>query len=400
MIRAARSYGYRRVGVLASRPMDSGSLAAVVEGCVLGTWERRSRQTASADRAGLDELVLAGFDASREHEVASAVQTSEATNRAREWANMPPNELTPEALAAEARRIAERTQSEIEVLGPAELRAGGYNLLLGVAQGSAQQPRLIRLRHRGLAAEEPGPRLALVGKGITFDSGGISIKPALGMHLMKADMAGAAAVLAAFEVIASRGIRADVMAVIASTENMSGGSALRPGDVVTSANGKTVEIFDTDAEGRLVLADAITHAIRHGATHIVDIATLTGGARVAVGHAATAAVAADDGLWATVEEAGRQAGERLWRLPIYPEYRVLLQSRIADLRNAGYGEASTVTGGMFIQEFTQGRPWVHLDIAASSWNTNDDLTSIPRGPLGTGTRTLIQVAELIASPTR
>ena len=181
---------------------------------------------------------------------------------------------------------------------------------------------------------------------------------------------------------------------------MVGGSAQRPGDVVTSANGKTVEITNTDAEGRLVLADAITYAIRQGATHLVDLATLTGAATIAIGHAASAAIASDDELWKLVAQAADRAGDRAWRLPNYPDYRVLLRSKIADLRNSDYGEAGMITGGMFIQEFTQDLPWVHLDIAASSWNTNDDLTTIPRGPTGAGTRLLVHLAELMASRRR
>jgi leucyl aminopeptidase len=237
--------------------------------------------------------------------------------------------------------------------------------------------------------------LALVGKGITFDTGGISLKDAKDMHLMKADMAGAAAALAAIDVIGARKPAVNVMAVIACTENMPGGSAQRPGDVVVSADGKTVEITNTDAEGRLVLADAITHALRNGATHILDLATLTGAARVAVGHGATAAISSDDGFWKLVEEAAERAGERVWRMPIYPDYRVLLRSQIADLKNADYGEAGMITGGMFIGEFTKGKPWAHLDIAASSWNSNSQLTTIPRGPSGAGTRLCVHLAELV-----
>ncbi|MGH7904096.1 MAG: leucyl aminopeptidase family protein [Candidatus Dormibacteraceae bacterium] len=393
MVRAARTYGYRRLGVLRGSPLDRGSLDAVVEGCVLGAWERRSRQTGPPQRSTLEELVLAGFGAGREREAARAVELGEASNRAREWQNLPPNELTPAAFAEEAAKIADRHRLEIEVLGPAELRTQGYSLILGVAAGSAEPARLVRLRHRGAAG---GPVLALVGKGITFDTGGISIKPAKDMHLMKADMGGAANVLAAMEVIASRGVAADVMAVLAMAENMPGGAAQRPGDVLRSANGKTVEVINTDAEGRLVLADAITHAIRHGATHIVDLATLTGAARTAIGHAASAAVAGDDELWGNLQEASRRAGDRVWRLPNYPDYRVLLRSQFADLKNADYGEAGAITGAMFIQEFTEGRPWVHLDIAASHWNENTLLTTVPRGPTGAACRLLVHLAELIA----
>jgi leucyl aminopeptidase len=402
LVRASRTYGYRRLALLRAEPLGMDSLKAVVEGCVMGTFERRSRQTGPApERREIDELVLTGFGQGREHEVVAAQENGEATNRAREWQNAPPNELTPEALGQEAIRIAQRHNMEHEVLGPAELRTGGYNLLLGVAAGSAKPARLIRLRHRGdnrgLPPEAGNPVLALVGKGITFDTGGISLKTAEHMSQMKADMAGAAAVLSAIDVIAARKVPLDVMAVIAASENMPGPTAQHPGDVVVSADGKTVEILNTDAEGRLVLADALTHARRNGATHIVDLATLTGAATVAIGHGATAAVCNDDQFWSLVEKAALEAGDRVWRLPIYADYRVLLRSQIADLRNAEYGEAGTIMGGMFIGEFAGGKPWAHLDIAASSWNTNLELTTVLRGPSGAGTRLCIELAELMAT---
>jgi leucyl aminopeptidase len=179
---------------------------------------------------------------------------------------------------------------------------------------------------------------------------------------------------------------------------MLSGSAQRPGDVVTSANGRTVEVVNTDAEGRLVLADALTYAIRRGATHLVDVATLTGAATTALGHAATLAVANDDWLWAQAAAAAELAGDRVWRFPTYPDYDVLLASRIADLKNSYYGEAGAIMAGMFLREFVEGRPWLHLDIAASSWNANEELTTVPRGPLGAGTRLLIYLAQLMAGP--
>ena len=407
LIRASRTYGYKRIGLVrAEPPLGMDSLKAVVEGCVMGTFERRSRQTgAQPERREIDELVLTGFGLGREHEVVAAQENGEATNRAREWQNAPPNELTPDALAQEAKRIAQRHQLEIEVLGPPELRAGGYNLILGVAAGSANPPRLVRLRYRGpqphgAQPQAGSPVLALIGKGVTFDSGGISIKPAEKMSQMKGDMAGAAAVLSAIDVIASRRVPIDVMAVVAATENMPGPSAQRPGDVVVSADGKTVEIVNTDAEGRLILADALTHALRNGATHLIDLATLTGAAKIAIGHAATAAVSNDDKFWDLVQRAAADAGDRVWRLPIFADYRILLRSQIADLRNAEYGEAGTILGGMFIGEFVAGKPWAHLDIAASSWNTNTELTTVLRGPSGAGTRLCIALAELMSGAER
>jgi len=302
-------------------------------------------------------------------------------------------------------RVAQRHELEAEILGPDELRSGGYNLILGVASGSSEPPRMIRLVHRGskqpgAPASAKGKVLALIGKGITFDSGGISLKKPENMSQMKGDMAGGAAVLAAIDVIASRKVPLDVMAVVAACENMPGPAAQRPGDVLVSADGKTVEIVNTDAEGRLVLADALTYALRNGATHILDLATLTGAATIAIGHAATAAVSNDDDFWSLVERASLEAGDRVWRLPIYADYRVLLRSKIADLRNSEYGEAGSILGGMFIGEFAGGKPWAHLDIAASSWNTNGELTTVYRGPSGAGTRLSIELAELMAGAER
>jgi leucyl aminopeptidase len=403
LVRASRTWGYKRMAILRAEPLGVDSLKGIVEGCVMGTFERRSRQTGAApERREIDEILLAGFGAGREQEVVAAQENGEATNRAREWQNAPPNELTPEALAQEATRIAQRHNLEVEVLGPAELKSGGYNLILGVGMGSARPPRLIRIRYHGNHDREGASNavLALIGKGITFDSGGISLKNPEHMSQMKDDMSGAAAVFSAIDVIASRGLPLDVMAVVAAAENMPGPAAQRPGDVLVSADGKTVEVVNTDAEGRLVLADALTHALRNGATHMVDLATLTGAATVAIGHAASAAVSNDDGFWSFVDRASREAGDRVWRLPIYPDYRILLRSQIADLRNAEYGEAGTIMGGMFIAEFAGGKPWAHIDIAASAWNTNTELTTVLRGPSGAGTRLCIELAQLMARPER
>ena len=407
LVRASRTWGYKRMAVLCSEPLNADSLKAVIEGCVMGTFERRSRQTGQApERREIDQLILAGFGEGRDREVVAAQENGEATNRAREWQNAPANELTPDALADEAIRIAKRHNLEVEVLGPEGLKAGGYNLVLGVGAGSTKAPRMMRVTHKGSggksSAFDPhaGARLALIGKGITFDAGGISLKNPENMSRMKDDMSGAAAVLSAIDVIASRKLPLDVMAIVAAAENMPGGSAQRPGDVVVSADGKTVEVVNTDAEGRLVLADALTHAVRNGATHLVDLATLTGAATVAIGHAASAATSNNDEFWSLVDRAAAEAGDRVWRLPMYPDYRILLRSPIADLRNAEYGEAGTIMGGMFIAEFADGRPWAHIDIAASAWNTNLELTTVLRGPSGAGTRLCIELAELMAGAER
>jgi leucyl aminopeptidase len=392
LVHAACGYGHRRVAVLRAGPLRDEDATAIVAGCVAGTWDRRRR--ASGDRqAPLEELTLVGFGGASPESVELGRQLGAATARARDWQNTPANEMGPEELAAIAREMAGRLGLEVEVLGPDELAAGGYRLLLGVSAGSARPPRLIRLQHRGGG----GANLALVGKGITFDSGGLSLKPVDQMLRMRGDMAGAAAVLAAIEVIAANRVPLDVMAVVAASDNMPGPTAQRPGDVWTSADGRTVEILSTDAEGRLVLADAITHALRAGATHVVDLATLTGTAVMALGHAATLAVANDDELWGVVAAAGDAAGERVWRMPAYPDYRDLLKTQNADLRNSHYGEAGAIAAGMFIGEFVGGRPWVHLDIAGSHWNENTALRDVPRGPLGTGARLCFRVAEGLAA---
>jgi leucyl aminopeptidase len=393
MVVAARRFGHRRIAVLRAGPLRDEDASAVVEGCVSGGWDRRRRAT--GDRpAPLEEVTLAGFGGGGSEAVELARQLGAATVRARDWQNTPANEMGPERLVEIASGMAGRLGLELEVLGADELAAGGYRLLLGVGAGSERPPRLIRLQHRG---GRGGPdNLALVGKGITFDSGGLSLKPAESMVRMRGDMGGAAAVLAAMEVIAANRLPMDVMAVVAASDNMPSGSAQRPGDVWTSASGRTVEVLNTDAEGRLVLADAITLAIRAGATHIVDLATLTAAAVTALGHVATLVVSNDDDLWAHLAAAAETAGERVWRLPTYPDLRDLLRSRSADLRNAYYGEAGAIAAGMFIGEFVEGRPWAHLDIAGSHWNENAELRDVPRGPLGTGARLCYRVAERLA----
>jgi leucyl aminopeptidase len=394
MVRVARGYGHGRIGILRAGGLRSEDVGAVIEGCVAGGWNRRERATGRPP-AALTELTLAGFGDVAEPVVDASRRLGEATARAREWQNAPGNEMGPGGLEAIARDLAGRFDLDLEVLGSDALGAAGYSLLTAVGAASDDGPRLLRLQHRGGGAG--APNLALVGKGITFDSGGLSLKPSDGMVKMRGDMGGAAAALAAIQVVAESRLPVNVMAVVAAAENLPGRGAQRPGDVWRTASGRTVEVLNTDAEGRLVLADAITFAIRSGATHIVDLATLTSAARAALGHAATAAISNDDDLWAMVAAAAETAGDRVWRLPIYPDFRELIQSQSADLKNSNYGEAEVITAGMFIGEFVEGRPWVHLDIAGSHWNENQSHRDIPRGPLGAGTRLCYRLAELMAA---
>jgi leucyl aminopeptidase len=393
MVRAARGFGHCRIAVLRAGPLRDDDAPAVVEGCVAGGSDRQTGGT--GDRAApLAELRLVGFGGLEPAAVELARQLGAATARAREWQNTPANEMGPDRLVEIAADMAGRLGLELEVLGRDELAACGYRLLLAVGAGSDRPPRLIRLQHRGGGG---GDNLALVGKGITFDSGGLSLKIGDAMLRMRGDMGGAAAVLAAIEVIAANRLPLDVMAVVPASDNLPGPGAQRPGDVWTTASGRTVEVLSTDAEGRLVLADAVTHAVRSGATHIVDLATLTASAPMALGHVASVCVSNDDRLWALLDAAAVKAGERVWRLPIYPDFRELLKTQNADLRNSHYGEAGAIVAGMFVGEFVEGRPWAHLDIAGSHWNDNAALRDVPRGPLGTGARLCYRVAERLAA---
>lgn len=381
----ASRLGYRRLAVL---PGDGIEPAEAIEGLVMGAWDQGMFRS---DRPGqLDEVLLCGFEPGFDPEPARVA--AEATNRARLWQATPANLMGPETMAGLAVEVAALRGFEIDVMGPDQLEAAGYRLILAVGQGSRRSPRLVTMRHRGGGPE--APTLGLVGKGVCFDSGGLSLKPREAMLTMKGDMAGAAAVLAAMDAIGELEVRANVLAVLGLVENMPGGAAIRPGDVITSAAGPSVEIVNTDAEGRLVLADALTHARALGADRLVDVATLT--APVVLGHAAAVAMASDDQLWAAVAEAARQAGERIHRLPLLADWEPLLKSPIADLRNAYFQEAATATGGLFIQHFTGGLPWVHLDIAGAAWNDNPRLVTVPAGPLAAGTRTLIRLAQLFA----
>jgi len=405
LVRASRTWGYKRMAVLRGDPLGMDSLKAVVEGCVMGTFERRSRQTGAApERREIDEVVLAGFGDGREREVVAAQENGEATNRAREWQNAPPNELTPDALAQEATRIAQRHNMEIEVLGPSELKAGGYNLLLGVGSGSAKPPRLIRVRHHGNHAEGSSAKagektLALIGKGITFDSGGISLKEPDKMSRMKDDMSGAAAVLSAIDVIASRKLPLDVMAVVAAAENMPGPSAQRPGDVVVSADGKTVEVVNTDAEGRLVLADALWYARENGATHVLDLATLTGAMELALGDLYAGIFSNDDEWREQIVAAGEASGDHAWPWPMHPRYRRYVDSAFADIKNSSdLRQGSPVLAAEFLKEFAGEGPWAHADIAGPAFleRPRGDYLS-QRGGTGYGVRLIVELASRLAA---
>jgi leucyl aminopeptidase len=313
----------------------------------------------------------------------------EAVNVSRSLANEPGNILTPREFADRISALATSAGLAVDVLDEARIRALGMGLLLGVAQGSAEPPRVIVLRHEPAGAPA-SPVIALIGKGVTFDSGGISIKPADGMDRMKDDMSGGAAVAAAMQALARLGAPTRVIGVIPTAENMPGGRATRPGDVLTAASGKTVEIINTDAEGRLLLGDALWYAQQLGATHLIDVATLTGACVVALGHHVSGLFGTDPGWVQTVAAAAARAGDRVWPMPLYEEAREQLRSEIADLVNSAGRHGGAVTAAAFLREFIGDRPWAHLDIAGTAWAEMKQPYQ-PKGPTGAAVRTLIEI---------
>jgi leucyl aminopeptidase len=312
------------------------------------------------------------------------------SNHARMLANAPGNELTPRVFADRAEAIAKESGLACEILDEHRIAALKMGMLLGVARGSQEPPRLVVLRHDPANAL-PGVVLGLVGKGITFDSGGISIKPAENMDKMKDDMSGGAAVISAMSALARLKAPVRAVAVVPMTENMPGGKAVKPGDVLTSAEGKTVEIINTDAEGRLVLGEGLWYARQLGATHLVDVATLTGACVVALGKTTTGLFGTPAGWVEAVRRASVRAGDRLWPMPLFDDYREQLKSEIADFTNTGGRPGGAITAALFLKEFTGDLPWVHLDIAGTAW-AEEVKPHQPKGPTGVGVRTLVELA--------
>ncbi len=364
---------------------------AIAEGVGLGNYRLGELKAAEA-QGSIEEMQLVGLGQGSDLAAAltAGVRLAEATNAARVLQWRPANRLTPADFISEAELVAKQRHLSLRVVERPEMEKLGMGALLAVAQGSHQPPKLMVMRYRPRSSDGSGRVLALLGKGITFDSGGISLKPSPGMAAMKSDMSGAAAVLQAMGVIARTEPHIEVMGLAPLTENMPGGGAVKPGDVVRAMNGTTIEINNTDAEGRLVLADALSYAVSLGATHLVDVATLTGAVSVALGHPVTAAMASSPELLAAVQAAAREAGERVWELPLYPEHDVALTCEIADIRNvSGTPAAGTINGAVFLRPFAAGRPFVHLDIAASSYHFEPLLKKVvPDGPTGVMTRTL------------
>jgi leucyl aminopeptidase len=369
---------------------------AVVDGVVLGAYELGRWRSEPEEARGVERLLLSGQDAPAASGHATAAAVAAAwTNRCRELVDAPANELTPAALADAARAIAEGSpRLSFEELGAEALDEGGFALFAAVARGSTVEPRLVVLRH-----QPPAPRadlvLGLVGKAITFDSGGLSLKPAASMEDMKSDMAGGAAVLAAMGAIAELGLPVRCVAVVAACENMPSGSALRPGDIVKGLNGVTVEVTNTDAEGRLVLADALVHARRLGATHLVDLATLTGGIVVAMGDVYAGLFAADEELGERLRAAGEASGDLLWPWPLHRSYDRYIESPFADVKNSSLLRQGTPAyAARFLQRFAGDGPWAHVDMAGLGYlerGRGDYYASL--GATGFGVRLLTELVR-------
>ena len=379
--------------------MDAAQSAqAVVEGTTLGLYEFDRFKSSKDGGTSVESVEIVEFDSSKLGTLQLGVERglvmADAVTVCRNMVNEPGNRMTPTRMAERALKAADDAGLEIEVLDRPDLEALGMGAFLGVAQGSKEPPKLIVMKYEG-DPDNPGNNLAIVGKGITFDSGGISIKPSANMGDMKGDMAGGAAVISAMKVIGQTGPKINVTGIVAATENMPGGGAQRPGDIVTTMSGKTIEIDNTDAEGRLVLADAVYYAHSMGMRRIVDVATLTGAMSIALGHICSGLFGNDQDFIDQIKASGDMAGERLWQLPTYDEYKEQYKSDVADLKNTGGRPAGSITGALIIGEFAEDAVWAHVDIAGTSFSSKTSGYTV-KGGTGVMVRTLVKLAEGLA----
>jgi leucyl aminopeptidase len=389
----ARQRHIARLAIVPGAGAIATAVAAqvVAEGVCLANFDGGSYKTNNDQWGWLKEVEIAlpdGLQAQAAVERGRVL--GEFTNHARTFSNEPGNSLTPRVFAERAEALAKTVGLSVEVLDEKRIADLKMGMLLGVARGSHEPPRLVVLRHEPKTAL-PGVVLAFVGKGITFDTGGISIKPAQDMDRMKDDMSGGAAAICALAAIARLNVPVRCMAVVPMTENMPGGRAVKPGDVLVSAEGKTVEVLNTDAEGRLILGDALWYARQLGATHLVDLATLTGACVVALGKTTTGLFGAPNAWVEQVLRASDRAGDRSWPMPTFDDYKELFKSEIADFSNTGGRPAGAITAALFLKEFSGDLPWVHLDIAGTAW-AEDAKPYQPKGATGVGVRTLVELA--------
>jgi len=388
------SFALRAPELAKSPSAQRQEVQALAEGLLLAAYRfARYRSPSKEDPPAVEEaiLLLNNVSADARQSLERGRIFSEATLRARDLINEPPSRMNPERLAAEALKLNQPPVS-VRVMDKKELGKMGMEAILGVGTGGAVPPRLVEMIYK--PTQKAKKIVALVGKGITFDSGGLSLKPPQAMETMKDDMSGAAAVLGVMSALSALKLPLEVRGYLAIAENMPGGRAQKPGDVLKAFNGKTIEVLNTDAEGRLVLADALSYASSKKPDLLIDIATLTGAAVVALGHLVTGVMGTDAKAVRAILEAGRDCGEKFWELPLVKEYRPDIQSKIADVKNIGgrRGEAGTIIGGLFLQEFVGQTPWVHLDIAGPSWSDSDQ-PYCPTGGTGHPVRTLLRVLE-------
>jgi leucyl aminopeptidase len=378
------------VGVAGITVADSAE--AITQGAMLGLYVFDKHKTANPDKTEIKKLTIVEADPALlsviEESCRVAAVKAEASILARDMVNEPANYMTPTAMAETAKNLAGSYNLKINVLDTQQMRELGMGALLGVSQGSEQPPRFIVLRYRGKDDEKID--IALVGKGITFDSGGISLKPAEGMQDMKGDMAGGAAVMAVIAAVSRLKLNVNILAVVPATENMPGGRSFKPGDVLTAMNAKTIEVISTDAEGRLILADALAYTKTFDVAYIIDVATLTGACQVALGNLVTGVFGNNQELVDRVLNAGKTAGEKMWQLPMPEEYKDLYKSDVADIKNHGGRFGGAIIAAQFLGEFVGGTPWVHLDIAGTS-DTDKDKGYFVKGATGVPVRTLIDL---------
>jgi leucyl aminopeptidase len=397
-VRHVRARGLHDLAWFVGDPStDTPALQAMVEGAILADYDGDRYRTERNSERRIDRLHLATGGALPTEPERAAVERgriiAEAQNFTRDLVNEPSNRMTPRHLAQQAVDLAARWGLQCEIFGPEDIQRMKMGAFWSVAQGSEEPPRLIVLRYSHPQAPE-SPLVGLIGKGITFDTGGISIKPAENMHEMKTDMAGGATMLGVMQALAQLRPKLRVVTVIPATENMPSGEAYKPGDVVTSMSGKTIEVLNTDAEGRMVLADALTFAKQQGCTVLIDAATLTGAVSVALGNITTGVFGWNKEWVNRVLASAAAAGDRMWELPVDEEYRDLYKSQVADLANTGGRYGAAITGAMFIGEFAEGTPWVHLDIAGTRWS-NEEKPYLGKGPTGSPVRTLVDLLTRI-----
>jgi leucyl aminopeptidase len=394
LVRQLKAKSIKRLGLVLSEAFQYPDfVAAAAEGAIVGDWEPGALKAKRDDIKMADEFILICPGGPEELSTAfrKGRTIGESQNLARDLANEPPNVLTPRALAVQSKALADECGLACDVLDADRMRQLGMGALLGVAQGSAEPPQLIVLSYTPVQAPRVNHHLGLIGKAVTFDTGGISLKPADNMDRMKFDMAGGAAMLGAMLAIAHLKPHIPVTAFIPAVENMPGGKAQRPGDIVKTMSGLTVDVLNTDAEGRLIMADAITYAKRQGVTHLVDAATLTGAVVMALGAINSGVFSNSDEFQRRVIDVARGQGEKVWPMPMDDEYREMLKSHYADLPNIGSKGAGSVTAAKFLQEFVGDTPWVHFDIAGTAW-IDEAKPHMAAGPTGVCVRTFTQLA--------